>query len=434
MCRQLDGPLTPVCRRPRRLLTWHSATNGVLVGQMVDGQNAPQSGVRISMQDLQNREVAAVFDRSPGFLQDLRRPGRRLSALTRRTVRYSASGRRRMAPRWPSKVSCWSCPVRLFAASLGMAHGRRSRRGWRRDWRRRCDGHCRAGDVRRYEATRQQLKYAVSGQQTGRPVEYIAGQRFIAALCVATRARRATFRAAQYRSGSFQIGQFYVYRWPLRPAVCLAFGGGKKELAYEVASEPGSDLGGNRSFVQRIEAVLLRLVDAGLAATIFLVPLVMGGRTALGQLLLVVLACGIGVCWCLRQGTPLIQPDPLARSLLVLAVLFFLALQIVPLPEAWLARLSPHVYQLLPLWAPQAGEGVAVLGHWRTLSFTPAETRDGLLVVSAFALLFVVVVQRVRQPQDVETLLRWIAAGHADHGRLRPRAVLLRQRQVLLVL
>ncbi|MEI8373993.1 MAG: carboxypeptidase-like regulatory domain-containing protein [Planctomycetota bacterium] len=41
---------------------------GVLVGQMVNGQNAPQSGVRVSLQDVQNREVAAtVTDRQGSF-------------------------------------------------------------------------------------------------------------------------------------------------------------------------------------------------------------------------------------------------------------------------------------------------------------------------------------------------------------------------------
>ncbi len=41
---------------------------GVLVGQMVNGQNAPQNGVRVSLQDVQNREVAtAVTDRQGTF-------------------------------------------------------------------------------------------------------------------------------------------------------------------------------------------------------------------------------------------------------------------------------------------------------------------------------------------------------------------------------
>ncbi len=39
---------------------------GVLVGQMVNGQNAPLSGVRVSLQDTQNREVAAAVTDGQG--------------------------------------------------------------------------------------------------------------------------------------------------------------------------------------------------------------------------------------------------------------------------------------------------------------------------------------------------------------------------------
>lgn len=159
----------------------------------------------------------------------------------------------------------------------------------------------------------------------------------------------------------------------------------------------------------RIDRLLLRVVDAGLAATIVFVPLAMGGRTALGQLLLVALAAGIAACWCLRQGLSLDRVwirSP--AGWLVLGVLGLLGLQTVPLPASWLARLSPRVYEILPLWAPHT-DGSATLGLWKTLSLAPAVTRDGFVVVLAFGLLFLTVVQRVRQPGDVERLLRWVS-------------------------
>ncbi|MGA2035347.1 MAG: O-antigen ligase family protein [Thermoguttaceae bacterium] len=146
-----------------------------------------------------------------------------------------------------------------------------------------------------------------------------------------------------------------------------------------------------------------------MAATILFVPLAMGGRTALGQLLLVVLAVGVAACWCLRQG---LSSDPIwVRSpalWLVLGVLGLVDLQITPLPSSWLEWLSPHVYQLLPLWAPRS-DGAATIGLWNTLSLAPAATRDAFVVVMAFGLLFLVVVQRVRRPGDVERFLKWIA-------------------------
>lgn len=160
---------------------------------------------------------------------------------------------------------------------------------------------------------------------------------------------------------------------------------------------------------QRIDSFLLWAVDAGLAALILLVPLAMGGRTALGQLVLVVLADGIAVCWCLRQG--LFSDTTWIRSsgsLLTLGMLGLILLQVTPLPPSWLEWLSPHVYKILPLWAPET-HGAGTIGLWKTLSLTPAATRDGLVVAMAFGMLFLVVVQRVRRPADVEFLLRWIS-------------------------
>ena len=53
---------------------------------------------------------------------------------------------------------------------------------------------------------------------------------------------------------------------------------------------------------KRIESALSHAVDAGLVGIVFLVPFAMGGRQALGQLLLVGLAFWLGACWCLKQA------------------------------------------------------------------------------------------------------------------------------------
>lgn len=166
---------------------------------------------------------------------------------------------------------------------------------------------------------------------------------------------------------------------------------------------------GPRPGSKRIDSLLLWTVDAGLAAMILVVPLAMGGRTALGQLALVVLATGVALCWCLRQGLSSDRVWIRSPALWLLSgVLGFLCLQITPLPESWLKGLSPKLYEILPLWAPRS-DGIATVGLWNTLSLTPGATRDGFVVVMAFGLLFLVVVQRVRQPGDAERLLKWIS-------------------------
>ena len=165
-----------------------------------------------------------------------------------------------------------------------------------------------------------------------------------------------------------------------------------------------------RSWSPATSRLLLWAVDAGLAATILFVPLAMGGRTAVGQLLLVVLATGVAACWCLRQG--LSSERIWVRSpagWLVLGVLGFLGLQIAPLPASAGLRGSRRACTDSAPWAPRSPEGAATIGLWKTLSLAPVASRDGFVVVLAFALLFLTVAQRVRRPDDVERFLKWIS-------------------------
>ncbi|MEN6492850.1 MAG: O-antigen ligase family protein [Thermoguttaceae bacterium] len=160
--------------------------------------------------------------------------------------------------------------------------------------------------------------------------------------------------------------------------------------------------------------VLLRCVDVLLAAVVLVVPLLMGGRQALGQMALVVLALALGVCWCLRQAV--CRQTGWIRSpaeWILLAAVALVGLQLVPLPTALLKMLSPHVYEILPLWSPDAAPS-ARLGVWTCLSLTPAETRGALVTLGAYAILFLVAVQRIRETEDVERLLRWVAIAGAS--------------------
>lgn len=155
--------------------------------------------------------------------------------------------------------------------------------------------------------------------------------------------------------------------------------------------------------------VLLRVVDGGLAASIFFLPMVMGGRQALGGLVLSLLALGVAGVWLLRAVRT--QNVPWRWSALegvFAAALLLLVFQIVPLPASLLAWLTPHTSQLLPLWSASA-ESPATLGEWAYVSLTPSETRAGLLTLLSYCLLFLVTIQRIQRLADVERLLRWCA-------------------------
>src|SRR3972149_1844163 len=90
-------------------------------------------------------------------------------------------------------------------------------------------------------------------------------------------------------------------------------------------------------------ALLLRIVDGGLAGVLFIIPFLLGGRHPLGQLILVLLAVITTLAWMLRQClcTHAVWRPTWALPLLFAgAMLIFL--QTIPLPQPLLERLAPH--------------------------------------------------------------------------------------------
>jgi O-antigen ligase/tetratricopeptide (TPR) repeat protein len=157
---------------------------------------------------------------------------------------------------------------------------------------------------------------------------------------------------------------------------------------------------------------LLWMTDLGLAAVIFAAPLVMGGRYEVGRLVYVACVCLAAVgCvgrLCLLKNTRwrLTGAEPL-----LIAGLILLVLQLVPLPSVVVGTVSPEINRLLPWWTSgEASVPVSQgLGSWNRLSLTPYATQGGLVTFLAHGMLFLVVVQRIRDRSDVDRLLRWVA-------------------------
>ncbi len=152
---------------------------------------------------------------------------------------------------------------------------------------------------------------------------------------------------------------------------------------------------------------LLHVVDAALAGCIFLVPLLLGGRSAVGHFSLTALAATAASVWWLRQSlVPRQYWRRSAAHLLLVAAILLLLLQLAPMPAGWLEQASPKVAELLPLWSADASAG---LPAWNRVSLAPAQTRNALVLFLAYALIFWVTVQRIRSLEDVEQFLRWVA-------------------------
>jgi len=160
---------------------------------------------------------------------------------------------------------------------------------------------------------------------------------------------------------------------------------------------------------ERLAAALLRAVDAGLVGCILIVPLLMGGRHAVGQLVLIGLALGVAVVWASRQtlASPAFWRPTYAAFLLALG-LALLLLQLIPLGQGAAEVLTPGQRALLPLWETHA-EGSVGLTPWPCASLTPEATRGAISVFVAYALIFLVCVQRIGEVEDIERLLRWCA-------------------------
>jgi len=154
---------------------------------------------------------------------------------------------------------------------------------------------------------------------------------------------------------------------------------------------------------------LLSVVDAGLLGVIFIAPYFFGGRHDVGRLVLISLIAVTAAAWFIRQTIlPAANwPRTAAYPVLLLAACC-VGVQLIPLPQSWLAFLSPRTAELLSLWTPTATDQ-ALLGRWQTLSFVPHETTKSLAMLLSYGLLFVVLVGRIQERADIERLLRWIA-------------------------
>lgn len=152
------------------------------------------------------------------------------------------------------------------------------------------------------------------------------------------------------------------------------------------------------------------VIDLSLAACVFVVPCLMGGRIALGQCVLATSAAVAALAW---SASLLISRRPTWTATriepLLLAMIGLALLQVTPLPTGLLHAVSPQHRTLLPLWTGADGSGT--LGTWQTISLNVGETRQTILMGLSYLALFYVATQRLRRVSDIERLLKWLAAA-----------------------
>lgn len=161
------------------------------------------------------------------------------------------------------------------------------------------------------------------------------------------------------------------------------------------------------------QPVTLKLVDLGLLAILLVAPFFMGGRQALGQIVLCGLSSLTAAAWCLYQWR---RGDGRWRFTgvepILLLGLGLIVLQCWQLSPEMLQALSPRVPQLLPEW--DAG-GNPLLGQrvWRRISLTPYETWSNFVVIVACVQYFFVAAQRLRTLDELNRYVQAVAVGAA---------------------
>ena len=156
--------------------------------------------------------------------------------------------------------------------------------------------------------------------------------------------------------------------------------------------------------------LILKIVDAGLLAILAVAPLFMGGRHPLGELVFVLLVALVTSAWLIGQCFVSRARYSVsgAEGLLIAGVLL-VAMQLIGLPESILNTVSPGLAEALPLWK-SSSEAVTQTA-WSTVSVAPHETLSGLSLFVAYAMLFTVLVQRLRTIDDAERMLKLVAVA-----------------------
>ena len=154
--------------------------------------------------------------------------------------------------------------------------------------------------------------------------------------------------------------------------------------------------------------LILKIVDAGLLAILAVAPLFMGGRHPLGELVFVSLVALVTSAWLIGQCFVSRARYSIsgAEGLLIAGVLL-VAMQLIGLPESILNTVSPGLAETLPLWT--SGSEAVTQTAWNTVSVAPHETLSGLSLFVGYAMLFTVLVQRLRTIDDAERMLKLVA-------------------------
>ncbi|MEZ6123674.1 MAG: O-antigen ligase family protein [Planctomycetaceae bacterium] len=146
-----------------------------------------------------------------------------------------------------------------------------------------------------------------------------------------------------------------------------------------------------------------------LLTAVLIVPLTMAGIREVGTALFIAASLTMGVAWSIRQ---LLKADSdssfSGAEIIILLAIVLVVVQMIHLPISVLNAVAPFSRDYLPMWRERSGESLA-FGTWSTISLTPAETRSGLVLLMAYGVFFLTLVQMIRKTEDVDRIIRLLA-------------------------
>lgn len=162
----------------------------------------------------------------------------------------------------------------------------------------------------------------------------------------------------------------------------------------------------SQGLLKVILRALDRLVDLSLAIVLFVVPFTMAGIRETGVAIFVIATLTMSIAWAVRE---LLEPQSTSSMTLAPFLLgggmLLVLLQLIPLPQAILTSLSPFHSKYLAVWTSEHflfPEST----RWSRISLTPSLTESGLVLLTAYSLFFLTLVQRIRSARDIDRILK----------------------------
>ncbi len=152
-----------------------------------------------------------------------------------------------------------------------------------------------------------------------------------------------------------------------------------------------------------------RIGDLSFAIAVIVVPLSTAVVRESGVAVFICCSLLMGFAWAIREVIePASQSNRSGAELIILGAIFLVCLQLMRLPPDVLHTFSPFIGANLESWGV-ATKGVAAASTWETISLTPELTKSGLVLLLAYSIFFMTLLQRIKSTAHVDRCLKIVA-------------------------